>query len=91
MRLVGASNKYIRSPFMAGGVLYGLVSAIITMILFYPLTLWLGPSSERFLGGINLFYYYLSNFFQIFFILLAVGVLLGAFSSWAASRRYLKA
>jgi len=90
MRLVGASDKYVRSPFIVGGVLYGFISTIAAMILFYPLTFWLGPLSERFFGGINLFYYYLSNFFQMFFILLMVGVLLGVFSSWVATRRYLK-
>ena len=91
MRLVGASDRYVRSPFVVGGILYGLISSTVTVILFYPLTFWLGPLSERFFGGINLFYYYLSNFFQMFFILLAVGVLLGVFSSWVATRRYLKA
>jgi cell division transport system permease protein len=90
MRLVGASNHYIRSPFMVEGILYGLISAIVAMVLFYPLTLWLGPLSERFFGGINVFHYYLSNFFQIFFILFVIGVTLGALSSWVATRRYLK-
>jgi len=90
MRLVGASNRYISSPFMVEGILYGLVSCFIVMILFYPLTLWLGPLSEGFFGGINLFHYYLANFFQLLFILLAVGILLGTISSWIATRRYLK-
>ena len=91
MRLVGASNRYIRSPFMIEGMLYGLVSTIIAMALFYPLTYWLGPMSERFFGGINIFYYYLANFFQLFAVLLAVGVVLGTVSSWVAARRYLRA
>ncbi len=90
MRLVGASNKYIRSPFVVEGILYGLVSSIVTMVLFYPLTYWLGPLSERFFGGVNIFYYYLDNFFQMFFILFVVGVSVGVISSWIATRRYLK-
>ncbi|MCF7835836.1 MAG: ABC transporter permease [Candidatus Marinimicrobia bacterium] len=90
MRLVGASDKYVRSPFVVGGFLYGFISTVITMIFFYPLTFWLGPLSERFFGGVNVFHYYLSNFFQLFFILLVVGVLLGICSSWVATRRYLK-
>ena len=91
MRLVGASNRYIRSPFMIEGVLYGVVSTIVTMAMFYPLTYWLGPMSERFFGGINIFYYYLANFFQLFIVLLAIGVFLGTVSSWIAARRYLRA
>lgn len=90
MRLVGASRRYVRGPFVVEGILYGVFSAIITMIVFYPMTLWLGPSAERFFGGPNLFQYYLSNFFEIFLILLVVGVLLGVVSSSVAIRRYLK-
>lgn len=91
MRLVGASNRYIRSPFMIEGVLYGVVSTVVAVAMFYPLTYWLGPLSERFFGGINIFYYYLANFFQLFVILLTMGVLLGTVSSWIAARRYLRA
>ncbi|MFC1756965.1 cell division protein FtsX [Patescibacteria group bacterium] len=90
MRLVGASNKYIRAPFIVEGLLYGLISALVTMFMFYPLTLWLGPLSERFFGGINIFHYYLANFFQMFIILLVIGIGLGIISSWVATRRYLK-
>ena len=46
MRLVGASNIYIRGPFMVGGILYGLISSIITMGIFYPVTLWLGRNAS---------------------------------------------
>src|SRR3989344_8875509 len=76
-RLVGATRAHVRMPFMVGGVMYGVISAIITMIIFYPLTLGLGQATARFFGGPDLFSYYLSNFFEIFFILLLVGVILG--------------
>jgi cell division transport system permease protein len=90
MRLVGASSRYIRGPFIVEGVMHGFLAAVITMIIFYPLTLWLGSSAEKFFGGLNLFNYYISNFGQIFLILLLVGSSLGAFSSFIAARRYLK-
>lgn len=89
MRLVGAANNYIRGPFVVAGMLYGFASAIITTIAFYPLTLWLGPKADSFFGGPNLFNYYISNFFQIFIMLLGAGILLGAISSFIAVRRYL--
>ena len=47
MRLVGASKAYIRGPFMVEGVLYGLISSVITMGIFYPITLWLGSTMTR--------------------------------------------
>ena len=62
MRLVGAGQSYIRAPFMVEGVLYGLIAGIITLVLFYPLTWWLGSATESFFGGINIFSYYLSHF-----------------------------
>ena len=90
MRLVGASSRHIRGPFIVEGIMYGVFAAIFTMFIFYPLTLWLGPLAERFFNGPDLFAYYISNFFQIFAILLAAGVGLGSLSSYIATRRYLK-
>ena len=90
MKLVGASNSYIRGPFVFEGIMYGIVSAIITLILFYPLTLWLGPLTENFFSDINLFDYYIDKFSKIFFIIFGSGILLGALSSYIAVRRYLK-
>jgi len=89
MRLVGADNKYIRGPFIVEGFLYGFVSALFVLILFYPLTLWLGGATERFFGGINIFQYYLGNFGQIFLIIVSSGILLGITSSYFAVRRYI--
>lgn len=90
MKLVGASNSYIRGPFVFEGIMYGIVSAIITLIIFYPFTIWLGPLTENFFSDINLFDYYIDNFSKIFFIILGSGVLLGAISSYLAVSRYLK-
>jgi len=89
MRLVGASNAYIRGPFVVEGVMYGIFSAIITLALFYPITLWLGKITENFFGGINLFEYYINNFTQILIIITTSGILLGAVSSFFAVRKYL--
>lgn len=90
MKLVGASNAYIRGPFVFEGIMYGITAGIITLILFYPFTMWLGPLTENFFSDINLFDYYIDNFSKIFFIIFGSGTLLGAFSSYIAVRRYLK-
>lgn len=90
MRLVGASSRFVSGPFIVEGMMYGLVSSIVTMFLFYPFVKWLGPLTESFFGGINLHSYYLSNFFEIFFVLLAIGVVLSSISSMIAVRRYLR-
>ena len=90
MKLVGAENHYVRGPFVVEGALSGVISAFIALILFYPLTLWLGPSTEAFFGGISVFDYYLNNFGQIFLIMLTAGLILGGGSSYLSVRRYLK-
>jgi cell division transport system permease protein len=90
MRLVGAGSFYIRAPFMVEGVLYGLVAGIVTLLVFYPLTWWLGGATGNFFGGVNIFTYYLSNFLYFFAIIIGTGVVLGAIASFLAVRRYLK-
>jgi cell division transport system permease protein len=90
MRLVGASQMYIRGPFIVSGAMYGLISAILTLILFYPITLWLGKVTADFFVGLNVFNYYISNFGQIFLIIVGSGIFIGAFSSYLAARKHLK-
>lgn len=89
MRLVGASNKYIRGPFVVGGIMYGLISALITLALFYPITYYVGELTKKFSGGVDLLHYYAINFGQIFLIIILSGIFLGAISSYLAVRRYL--
>ena len=88
MRLVGASKMRVRGPFMIEGAIYGIVATILTLILFWPVTAWLGRNMTDFLG-INMYDYYVSNFFQIFAIILLSGIFLGVISSFLAIRKYL--
>src|SRR3989344_5234794 len=88
MQLVGASKMRVRGPFMIEGAIYGIIATILTLIIFWPATAWVGRNMTGFLG-INMYDYYLSNFFQIFVIILLSGILLGMISSFLAIRRYL--
>ncbi|MBI5134259.1 MAG: ABC transporter permease [Candidatus Taylorbacteria bacterium] len=90
MRLVGASNRYIRGPFVISGVMYGVVSALATLVVFYPVTYWVSSITETFFSGFSLFDYYTANFAQVSALIIGVGILLGAISSYLAVRRYLK-
>jgi cell division transport system permease protein len=89
MRLVGASNMYIRGPFVVSGILYGFVSAILTLAAYVPITYYLGNETEKFFSGLNLFQYYLAHFVEFLGVILLSGVVLGAFASFLAVRRYL--
>jgi cell division transport system permease protein len=90
MQLVGASKNYVRGPFVVTGVLVGLISGLITTLLFLPICYWLGNTTQNFFIGLNIFTYYIHNFFQIAFIIIGSGVVIGAVSSFLAVRRYLK-
>lgn len=89
MRLVGAGSKYIQGPFIISGMLVGVTASIITILLFFPISIWLGNQVTDFVG-INLYTYFKSNFFQLFIIMLGSGILLGSISSALAIARYLR-
>lgn len=89
MRLVGASTGYIRAPFFVAGALYGFMASIITLILFYPVTIWLGKTTSNFFVGLNIFDYYTQNFGEIFLLIVGAGVVIGSVSSFLAVRKYL--
>lgn len=90
MKLVGASDGYIRGPFLVVGMINGIFAALISMILFWPLTFFLAPGIEAYVESIDIYSYYLNNFGQLLVILAAVGITLGTLSSWLAVKRYLR-
>lgn len=89
MRLVGARHSYISSPFVITGAMYGVVASILTLIVFWPVTFWLGPTTQIFFG-ISIFDYYIDSFVQMFFIIFASGIFIGGISSFLAIKRYLR-
>lgn len=90
MKLVGASSTYITLPFVVEGAMYGIVAAIFTLVLFYPVTYWLAPYTSEFFGTMSVYEYYLSSFWEIFLIILFSGILIGSISSFLAIKKYLK-
>lgn len=90
MQLVGASKNYVKGPFVVTGIIVGLISAFITLGILFPILYYVGTRTENFFIGLNVFDYYLSNFFEIFSIVILSGVFIGALSSFIAVRKYLK-
>jgi len=99
MRLVGASNNYIRMPFIWEGILYGLISAAVALPLsFLYLRFVAIPEASGvalpFSSGIYIGQFLREIFFKnILWVVpgeLGVGVLLGIVSSFIAMGRYLK-
>ncbi len=90
MRLVGASNKFIQGPYVVEGVLYGIISAIISFIILIPIINFLSPYINNFIPEINLSSYFSASIWQLLFYQLAFCVGVGIISSSIAIRRYLR-
>jgi cell division transport system permease protein len=89
MRLVGASNTFIRGPFMLQGVMYGVISGVLALLILYPILVWLGPRTE-FYFELNLLTYFIGNVTYFFTTLVGIGVAIGLISSTLAVARYLR-
>lgn len=94
MRLLGASTWYIRGPFVVEIVFYGIISAILSVVIMNAVfAVQTSAFDASTLGLLDISYardYFAQNFWVIFAIQLALGILIGAVSSIIATRRYLK-
>ena len=94
MRLLGASTWYIRGPFVVESAIYGMLSAVISVLIvnsaFVASSTALQASS---LGLLDINYastYFGDHFWKLLTLQLMVGIVIGAASSVIATRRYLK-
>ena len=91
MKAVGATNAFIRWPFMVEGILLGIFSAILALGIQYGVysvaSIWLSNVLSM-LGGeaVN----FIDYVWMIFGIFAFIGVVIGAFGSIISLNKYLK-
>ncbi len=90
MRVVGASNNFIRGPYIVEGVLYGILAGVLSFAVIVPLITYASPYMANFIPDMNLQNYFASNFLRLLGYQLIFGTVLGVFSSFFAVRRYLQ-
>lgn len=94
MRLLGASTSYIRGPFVVETVFYGVISAILSVVIMNAVfAVQTSAFNATTLGLLDINYasdYFAQHFWSILAIQLMLGILIGAVSSVIATRRYLK-
>lgn len=94
MRLLGASNWYIRGPFVIEGIIYGVITALFSVLVID--ILFAGSASTLQASSLGLLDIgYADQFFRSHFLILLtgqlmIGILIGAASSVIATKRYLK-
>jgi len=95
MKLVGATDWYIRWPFIIEGMLYGIFATVLSTFVIYLIYIFfaqpffvrylfsdLGSLAQSFLGS--------SLFLRLILVQLGVGLIVGAVSSFLATKRYLR-
>lgn len=94
MRLLGAGSWFIKGPFIVESIVYGLLSAIISVIIinstFQASNNALQATS---FGLLDISYankYFNANFLILLLLQIIIGVLIGSLSSYIATRKYLK-
>ena len=94
MRLLGASTWYIRGPFVVESIVYGILSAIVSVFLIHSMFVAASSTLQATsLGLLDINYsaeYFKSHMWALLLMQLLVGILIGAASSTVATRRYLK-
>ncbi len=90
MRLVGASNLFIRLPYIFEGMLYGFFASILSTVLLLITAKFISPYISESLLSQNFMHFFLNKLWIFVLFQIITGSILGIASSMIAIRRYLK-
>ncbi len=91
MRLVGASNLYVRMPYVFEGILYGLFAGVTAVALVALSAYGLAGFTKGAFPQGDMFQVFVAYLPTIMVSTICLGVFLGVISSFIAIHRYLKA
>lgn len=89
MRLVGASNSFIRGPFVAEGVLEALIGAVLAIVVLHFGSIVVVDRLQQSMTFLS-FSIDMRTRLITYAALLVIGLVIGLFGSTVAMRRYLK-
>lgn len=89
MRLVGASNNFIRGPFLMEGALHAIIGAALAVLVLALLRAFAFPKVQAALPWLPIDVSG-NTFILIYLILVVAGLVIGFLGSMLAMRRYLK-
>jgi cell division transport system permease protein len=90
MKLIGATNWYIRWPYINEGIFYGVIGALIGWVFSSLTLIYFTPFLSDFLRGIPIFPISYLNLLALLGLEILLAILLGIVSSFLAVLRYLK-
>lgn len=90
MKIVGASDWFIRGPFIIEGIIYGVIAFLICILLSGLSAFLLSSKIAIILPGFNMFAYFLTNFWIFVLIQLLFGIGVGTISSFIVVKKYLE-
>lgn len=90
MKLIGASNWFIRTPFLLEGMFYGFVGAVVGWVFTAGIFLYISPVLESFLAGTAVLPLSPLLLVEILGLEALTAIFLGGFASYIAVLRYLK-
>jgi cell division transport system permease protein len=90
MRLVGASDFFIRGPYLVEGIIYGSIAALLSILIVAPIVFFVSPYLYNFIPNMDLAAYFTDNALRHFVYLWLFGIGIGIISSFIAMRRYLR-